>query len=304
MQHERKSSVRQAITRNPSASWPQPVASRKELEREPKNASGVGAGQDTASGGNPSAPLAPAQRPRLFNFDAQGLRVVGPAEAPWFVAKDVCAALGIANSRDSLESLDNDEKGVAITDTLGGPQELATVNESGLYALIFRSRKPEARLFRKWVTSEVLPAIRKTGQYQAPRAPAPALPEPAGRSSCSYFLRHDSYRVNDLAAEDFAHLLYELLYEVGEGTTRRSVPLREMAAACVKYHRLWWICASADRVGDRVALAIYLRKLDGVTTIRTTTGPHYALRAFGRQRHKKYLVLSSLDPLWARHAEA
>lgn len=84
---------------------------------------------------------------------------------PWFVANDVCTVLSIANPRDATRSLDEDEKGVAITDTLGGPQETVIVNESGLYALIFKSRKSEARRFRKWVTSEVLPAIRRTGSY-------------------------------------------------------------------------------------------------------------------------------------------
>lgn len=84
---------------------------------------------------------------------------------PWFVAKDVCAALGIGNSRDAVTALDEDEKGVGNTDTLGGTQRTTFVSESGLYALIFRSRKPEARAFRKWVTAEVLPALRKKGGY-------------------------------------------------------------------------------------------------------------------------------------------
>lgn len=92
---------------------------------------------------------------------------------PWFVAKDVCDCLGITNyrqavagnSRSGALGLEDDEKGVYILDTLGGPQETVIVNESGLYALIFKSRKAEARRFRKWVTSEVLPTIRRTGSY-------------------------------------------------------------------------------------------------------------------------------------------
>lgn len=84
---------------------------------------------------------------------------------PWFVTKDICAVLNIANHNDAVTSLDDDEKGVGIADTLGGPQQIGIVNESGLYALIFKSRKPEARAFRKWVTSEVLPQIRKRGFY-------------------------------------------------------------------------------------------------------------------------------------------
>lgn len=90
---------------------------------------------------------------------------------PWFVANDVCAILGIQNPRDAMgRFVDDDEKGVGITDTLGGVQEMAIINESGMYSLIFQSRKPEARKFRKWVTSEVLPAIRRQGYYVDPSA--------------------------------------------------------------------------------------------------------------------------------------
>ena len=83
----------------------------------------------------------------------------------WFVGKDVCECLSIGNSREALSRLDDDEKGVILTDTLGGKQEIVYINESGLYSLILSSRKPEAKKFKKWVTSEVLPSIRKNGGY-------------------------------------------------------------------------------------------------------------------------------------------
>lgn len=86
---------------------------------------------------------------------------------PWFVASDVCKALGIVNSRDAVARLDEDEKGVALTDTLGGVQNLTTVNEPGLYALVLSSRKPEAKAFKRWITHEVIPSIRKNGGYIA-----------------------------------------------------------------------------------------------------------------------------------------
>lgn len=86
---------------------------------------------------------------------------------PWFIAVDVCKALDIRNSRDALARLDDDEKGVALTDTLGGAQNLATVNEPGLYALVLSSRKPEAKKFKRWITHEVIPSIRKHGGYVA-----------------------------------------------------------------------------------------------------------------------------------------
>ena len=109
-----------------------------------------------------------------FNFNNQDIRVILRDGNPWFVAKDVCDTLGYVNNRDALaKHLDDDEKGVANSDTLGGMQKLTIINESGLYALVLRSRKPEARKFSKWVTSEVLPAIRKTGTYTAPYSVQP-----------------------------------------------------------------------------------------------------------------------------------
>ena len=89
---------------------------------------------------------------------------------PWFAAKDLCELLGLDNSRQAVSRLDDDEKGVISSDTLGGKQELTFVSESGMYALIFQSRKPQARAFRKWVTGEVLPSLRKYGYYVAPGA--------------------------------------------------------------------------------------------------------------------------------------
>ena len=90
-------------------------------------------------------------------------------DKPWFVAKDVCEILGLIKYRDALSHVDDEDKRVSIVvDTLGGPQSMTAVNESGFYALIFQSRKPQAKAFRKWVTSEVLPSLWKYGYYVAP----------------------------------------------------------------------------------------------------------------------------------------
>jgi anti-repressor protein len=103
---------------------------------------------------------------QIFKENGWEVRTITKDGEPWFVAKDVCTALGFLNSRDAVNNhLDDDEKGVVSADTQGGKQNLRSVNESGLYALIFKSVKPEARQFRKWVTSKVLPEIRKTGGY-------------------------------------------------------------------------------------------------------------------------------------------
>lgn len=87
---------------------------------------------------------------------------------PLFVAKDICDALGISKYRDALTRLDEDERASISVDTLGGKQSMIAVNESGLYTLVFQSRKLEAKAFRKWVTGEVLPNIRKHGFYMTP----------------------------------------------------------------------------------------------------------------------------------------
>lgn len=106
---------------------------------------------------------------QVFNFNEQAgtpIRVQLINDDPWFVAKDVCQVLGIEKYRDAMSRLDADERGSLLVDTLGGQQQMGAVNESGLYGLIMRSNKPEAKKFRKWVTGEVLPSIRKTGGYR------------------------------------------------------------------------------------------------------------------------------------------
>jgi len=111
--------------------------------------------------------------------DLGKVRVVERSGEPWFVAADVCRALGLDSTGKALTRLDDDEKGVNSIHTLGGSQMMTIINESGLYALVLGSRKPEAKAFKRWVTHEVLPAIRRTGRYQAggvqPITPAMAL---------------------------------------------------------------------------------------------------------------------------------
>lgn len=120
-----------------------------------------------------------------FGFGEQLVRVVDREGGIWFVANDVCRALEINNSRQAVSRLEDDEKGVIISDTLGGQQEVTIISESGLYALIFRSRKPVAVTFRKWVTAEVLPAIRRTGRFDLAAnedGVQPPTPEEADRA--------------------------------------------------------------------------------------------------------------------------
>lgn len=107
----------------------------------------------------------------LFQFESKQVRTLRDDKGdPWFVLEDVCTALEIKNPRNVTARLDEDQKGVHAMDTLGGSQQVTIINESGLYEAIIRSDKPEARKFRKWVTSEVLPSIRKHGGYISPAA--------------------------------------------------------------------------------------------------------------------------------------
>ena len=107
-----------------------------------------------------------------FNYGEKEVRVITDEQGnSWFVAKDISNILEIEwRGSSTLSFLDEDEKGVRKFRTPSGEQEMLIINESGLYTLILRSNKPAARPFRKWVTAEVLPAIRKTGSYRQPGA--------------------------------------------------------------------------------------------------------------------------------------
>lgn len=102
---------------------------------------------------------------KTFNFEGNEVRTIVKDGSVWWVAKDVCSALEIKNNRDVVARLEGDEKGVGLFDTLGGKQKLSIVNESGLYNIVFLSRKPNAKKFRRWITHDVLPSIRKHGLY-------------------------------------------------------------------------------------------------------------------------------------------
>lgn len=129
---------------------------------------------------------------QTFTFDAQApIRTILKDDEPWFVAADVCAALTISNPSDAIKGLDDDER-TTLDNPEGrageGAQSFNLISESGLYTLILRSRKPQARAFRRWVTHEVLPALRRTGRYEVP-------PPTVGSVSGASVLRYDSHPV-------------------------------------------------------------------------------------------------------------
>lgn len=103
---------------------------------------------------------------RAFDYAGTEIRTVLRDGEPWFVARDVCTVLGIANGRDAVSRLDISERGVGETDTPGGRQQLAIISEAGLYRLVMRSNKPDAVRFQMWIAHEVLPAIREHGRFE------------------------------------------------------------------------------------------------------------------------------------------
>ena len=113
--------------------------------------------------------------PASFSFESFSVRTLGTPELPLFVANDVCSALGFGNGRQAIAShVDPEDLIKSEIETKGGRQTVNCVNESGLYALIFGSKLESAKRFKRWVTSEVLPAIRKTGRYEAQETITPA----------------------------------------------------------------------------------------------------------------------------------
>ena len=138
----------------------------------------------------------------VFAFDSQAVRVVLRDGEPWFAATDVAEVLGYRNAPDMTRMLDEEEKDTQIVRTPGGNQSLTVINESGMYACVLKSRRPEAKRFRKWVTSEVLPSIRKTGRYEVP-APdlgmPPRLPQPADRIAAASRIFNQLVRSGNVA---------------------------------------------------------------------------------------------------------
>lgn len=117
----------------------------------------------------------PIERTSVLIFENQEIRVITQNGKPYFVAKDVCEVLEISNHKDAVSRLDDDEKGVGLTDTLGGKQKMLWLTESGFYKLILRSKKAvisgtQAHRFTNWICREVIPQIRKTGGYGIPFA--------------------------------------------------------------------------------------------------------------------------------------
>lgn len=179
-----------------------------------------------------------------FRFEAKEVRTILIDDQPWFVAADVCASLAISNvslavnGRADRESdgLDIDEKGVATVNTPSGDQEMLVVNESGLYSLIFKSRKAEAKRFKKWVTSEVLPTIRKNGSYEDSRGALATLVGDVigstGEVVLNRVIEQKGYRIAPSMQRSFKHTMKSRLRSRFNVQKASLIPADQMEAAC------------------------------------------------------------------------
>lgn len=155
-----------------------------------------------------------------FNFDAHAVRTIMVAGEPWFIASDVAHALGYSETSAATRTLDEDDKGLQIVQTLGGPQSLSVINESGLYALILGSRLEAARRFKRWISHEVLPSIRKTGAYGLPEAVRRYFDDLSGRLSeadklIEHKTRNDYFRLDGRSAANRQNTVTKIAAQYG-----------------------------------------------------------------------------------------
>lgn len=164
------------------------------------------------------------------NEDFGSVRVLAIDNEPWFVARDVTDALGL--DRTATRRLDDDEKGVRSMHTQGGEQEVSIITEAGLYSLIMASKKPEAKRFKRWVTHDVLPTIRKHGMYATPQSIERMLADPDTMIATLKALKAERNRA-DALMEDNARLLPKAtMYDVAieaEGTMSVTETARYLA---------------------------------------------------------------------------
>ncbi|PGT68687.1 phage repressor protein/antirepressor Ant [Bacillus cereus] len=165
----------------------------------------------------------------VFNNKEFGqVRTVAQGEEVLFVAQDVCDVLGINKQRDAYSRLDEDERGSVLVDTLGGQQNVNAINESGLYSLILRSRKPQAKAFKKWVTSEVLPSIRKHGAYMTDQVLEQAVTNPDFAIGLLTKLKEEKEKLV-VAQQQIEEQKHKVLFAESVQASKNSILVKELA---------------------------------------------------------------------------
>ena len=164
----------------------------------------------------------------IFKYQDTPVRIIDESGDPWFVAKDVCDILEIANPRDALDRLAPTMKGVATADTLGGKQQLNTISEAGVYKLVFTSRKPEAERFTDWLATEVIPSIRKHGAYMTAETIEKVLADPDTIIRLATDLKEERARRLSLEVEKKIMLPKAEFFDT-VGASKDAIPMRDVA---------------------------------------------------------------------------
>lgn len=167
---------------------------------------------------------------QIFNSPEFGaIRTIEKDGEPWFVGKDVAAALGYNNPRDAFKKhIDEEDKGVAKCDTLGGTQETTIINESGLYSLVLSSKLPTAKKFKRWVTNEVIPSIRKHGAYMTPETLEKVLLSPDTLMQLAQNLKDEQEKRKALEAQ-IESQKPAVLFTGAVETSKTSILIGELA---------------------------------------------------------------------------
>lgn len=239
---------------------------------------------------------------RMFNYAGQQVRTVVRDGEPWFIAKDVCDILEVGNSRQVLSRLDDDEKQtVILNDTLSRNPKTQVVNEAGLYTLIIGSRKPEAKAFKRWITHDVIPSIRKHGAYMTENTLEQAISDPDFMIGLLTSLKKEKAKRIEIEKENEALIRYNEMLMVN---LEEKMPKAEKYEAfldteelttltIVGKHFLDGISAVALRKFLQAEGVLFNRKVDGVyaprkgyekyfSTISYTNSSYHIPKIIGR----------------------
>ena len=232
-----------------------------------------------ASEDNRSSSWFPAQKqltPFLFN-DQKVTTLLDANGSPWWVAKEVCDILDLGNPRSSVALLDEDERGVQIMDTPGGPQKMSIINEPGLHSLIMRSRKPEAKAFKRWIMHTVIPEVRWTGGYSV--EPSPDLNDP---TTLRHLLLDYTQRVEEMLPKVET---YERVINTDGAITLTN------AGRCLRIRPIWFCVALREnrimginklaREYTNEPMYLYLKK------------GYFTLKVFETERYRKPAATAS-----------
>ncbi|WP_304459252.1 Bro-N domain-containing protein [Alicyclobacillus sendaiensis] len=240
-----------------------------------------------------------------FVYEGHQVRTVLIDGEPWWVAKDVCNALGHTNSRVALERLDDDEKGVSTVYTPGGPQQMAIINEAGLYRLIFTSRVDEAERFKRWVSHEVLPSIRRTGMYAVPQSPMAIEDLIILQAQSVKELKAKVAELEEKTRVAMARIdIFDNVNIIGDPKQRLNAMIRKYAARNgLTYQQGWRDFRTAFNTAYRTNIVLLMEHHKAKHGLKSLTMPEY-LEQTGRLDDALRVADKMLNPRVSEKAEA